>query len=285
MPTPLALSVLLFACALPHATAQVQDKKAAAPKSPWSLSMGLGVARSAEYEGGKRSVTGVIPDLNVSYKTDGWGTIALGSKARGLTWNFIEAEHYGLGLILQGDAGRVAGKDGSLLRPGGKRLAGLGEIRPTPEFGVTGNALLGLPFYFVLTRGTGTGKPTANGNGLRINGHGGTRFELGSELPWKLTSALTLSISPSVIWADSTYTQAYFGITAQQAAQSGFRPYTAKGGIKSAGLSLGANYQFDKHWSANVGASFSTLRGDAAKSPIVEKKSQTGIATGFLYTF
>lgn len=263
--------------------AQSNATPRAANSSPWTISAGLGVARVPEYEGAKRTATGIAPDLNISYKTDGWGTIALGSKARGLSWNFLDTKDYSLGLVLQLDGGRTDKKDGSLLQPGGKRLRGMGEIRSSPEFGVAGSVVFGVPFYAQLTKGSGDGK--AKGQDFRIKGHGGTRLEVGAEIPFPITESLTASVSPNLTWADKKYTQTYFGVTRDQATRSGFREFDAKGGIKSVGLSLGVDYRFAPQWSANAGVSYSRLRGDAAKSPIVEKTGSTSVSAGIAYQF
>lgn len=51
------------------------------------------------------------------------------------------------------------------------------------------------------------------------------------------------------------------------------------------GVSLGANYKIDSNWSANAGASFSQLQGDAGKSPLTQKKAQTLFTAGVSYKF
>jgi MipA family protein len=281
------LSVLLCALTSAFATvtvhAQTVDKTASSAKDPWTVSVGLGVARAPEYEGAKKSAVSPFPDLNVSYKTQYWGGFYLGGKQRGLTWKFLEQDAYSLGVIVQLDPGRSDKKDGNAFQPGSKRLLGMGEIASSVELGLTGHAVWGVPIYFSLVKGSGDGKPRATD--LRSNGHGGTRLEVGLEVPYQVTPELSVSLSPNLVWADSKYTQSYFGVTAEQAARSGFNAFVAKGGIKSFGLSLGANCTFTKHWSANVGLSVSQLRGDAAKSPVVEQKRQTSATAGVLYTF
>jgi MipA family protein len=277
------LLTLLGAAAITPALAQPVERSATESGSPWTIAVGMGVARATDYEGGKKVVSGIVPDVNISYKLGSLGKISLGSKARGLTWSFIDTENYSLGVVVQGDGGRTDRNNGTLLRPGSKRLAGMGEISPSVELGVTGHFLLGAPIYFVATRGSGDGKP--KGSAFKVDGHGGTRVEVGLDIPLQPTDQLTLSLTPNVQWADDKYTQTYFGVTSAQAARSGFRAYTAKGGIKSAGLALGANYKFDKHWSVNSGVSLSSLRGDAAKSPLVQRKNQTNVTAGFAYEF
>ncbi len=286
----LKLSKVGLACAglclvaLPASVlAQTAAKPAAKNTSPWEVSVGAAVASSSDYEGGKKTVSGLVPDLNVSYKTSGFGTFGVGSKSRGLSWTAIDTDAYSVGVSIGANAGRKDNADGTLLQPGSKRLKGMGEIKSTADISVFGHYTAGIPIMMQLTKNTGDGKRDAKDGSFK--GHGGTEFSLSTEIPVPVTSAITLSISPSLNWADSKYTQTYFGVTAAQAAQSGFKQFNAKGGIKSFALSLGANYQFDKHWAANAGVTFSQLQGDAAKSPLVERKGQTSLQAGVGYTF
>jgi MipA family protein len=276
-------SMVLLTSGMVPVAAQAQVKQPAEASSPWSLSVGLGVVRAPEYEGAKKTFTGAAPDLNLSYKTNGWGTFAIGTRARGLAWTFYETEPVSLGVVLTGDGGRLDRKDGTALRPGSKRLAGMGEIKPTTEVGLTGDFVFGVPLYFVLSRGLGDAK--VNASNFSINGHNGTRLQLGASIPLNVTPQLSFSVSPSVVIADGKYMQTFFGVTNQQAARSGFRPFTAKRGIKNVDVALGTNYDFNQHWSVNAAVTMTVLRGSAASSPIVQDKSPMSVAAGFAYKF
>lgn len=276
----LRFGLLVSLAAFSGATwAQNADKK---DKGPWNVSVGLGVAYAPEYEGAKKRAAGLAPDVNISYKTDSYGTFAVGTKARGFSWTAIDKEAYSLGLSLGFDSGRVDNKDGGGLRTGSKRLRGMGEIKSSLDYGVFGHVNVGVPISLQITKNAGDGKVKADRS---IDGSGGTRAELSVEIPWQISDSFALSISPNVVWADKKYTQTYFGVTSTQAANSGFKAYNAKAGIKSAGVSVGVNYNFTPNWSANVGVSFSRLQGDAAKSPLVQTKNQTSVAAGVAYTF
>jgi MipA family protein len=282
-------SLLALGAALAQvpAHAQTADKPAAStaakPVDPWTVSLGLGVVSTPHYEGADKRSTSVLPDLNVKYSTRDFGSFSLGSKNRGLSWTMVDKEAYSFGIGLQGDAGRTDTKDGTALKPGSKRLLGMGEIKPSLEFAAFGHVVLGVPFILQVAKGAGDGK--ADAKDFSIKGPGGTRVELSSEIPFEITKAFGLSLSPSVSWADDKFTQAYFGVTPEQAARTGFKAFKAKGGVRSVGLALGANYKFDAHWSANALLSFSQLQGDAAKSPLVQKKGQATVIFGAAYEF
>ncbi len=280
----LLLSVVCLTAVSNPATAQTNSTASGKKDDgPWSVSLGLFVSSSPDYEGGKKRVTSVSPDFDLSYRTKDFGTFGVGSKSRGASWTIIDKEEYSFGIAISGDGGRTDKKDGSAFQPGSKRLRGLGEIKSSAEIGVFGHIVAGVPISLQIMKGLGDGK--ADSKDFSIKGHGGTRAELGVEIPLPLTESLTLSLSPSVSWADNKYTQTYFGVTSAQAIRSNFKQYNAKGGVKSVNFGVGLNYQINKNWSANAGLNFSQLQGNAAKSPIVEKKGQSSAAIGVGYTF
>jgi MipA family protein len=274
-----SMIVLMGAVSVPALAQSAQKKN----QSPWEISLGAAAASVAEYEGGKKTVGGALPDFNLSYRTQGYGTFGAGSKSRGLSWTALDTDDYSFGLMLGSSQGRTDKKDGTLFKPGSKRLRGMGEIKPATEYGVFGHVLVGLPLSLQLTRESGDGK--ADARDFSIKGSGGTTARLGIELPCEISQAMSISISPYLLWADQKHTQTYFGVTTAQAARSGFKAFNPEGGLKSVGLDVTLNYKFDQNWSAFAGVSYSQLRGDAAKSPIVEKKAHTGGFLGANYAF
>jgi MipA family protein len=284
-----ATTSLAFGAAWFHVLANAQTSTPAADKTPakavdpWTISIGLGVISTPEYEGASKRATGVLPDLNVKYTTRDFGSVSLGSKSRGLSWTMIDKEAYSFGIGIQGDAGRKDNKNGSALQPGSKRLLGMGEIKPSFEVAAFGHVVLGVPFMVQVAKGFGDGRPDAKD--FSVRGPGGARVELSSEIPFEITKSFSLSVSPSVSWADSKFTQTYFGVTSEQSARSGFKEFKAKGGIRSVGWGVGASYKFDSNWSVNAFANYNQLQGDAGKSPLVQKKGQTTVTVGAAYLF
>jgi MipA family protein len=280
-----AFSLVAISAAWCHvaAHAQAADKPSTKPVDPWAVSVGLGLVSTPEYEGASKRASSVLPDLNIKYGTRDFGSISLGSKARGLSWTMVDQEAYSFGIGLQGDGGRVDNKNGTAWRPGSKRLLGMGEIKPSVELTAFGHVVLGVPFILQIAKGLGDGK--ADSKDFSIKGPGGARIELSSEIPFEVTKSLSLSVSPSVSWADSKFTQAYFGVTPEQAARTGFAAFKTKAGIRSVGLGLGANYKLSPQWSVNAFANYSQLHGDAGKSPLVQKKGQATVQLGVAYQF
>jgi MipA family protein len=278
--SPIAVAAVLLTLSA-QTLAQSTDKKDNA--SPWAVSIGAGVVSTPEYEGAKKTTSGFAPSISVSYKTDSFGTFSLGGKGLGLAWTAIDKDAYSIGLSLGQSTGRVDNKDGTSLRPGSKRLKGMGEIKSGTEFGVFGHYTVGVPIQFEWVKGSGDGK--ADARTQKIDGHGGSRFTLSTQIPWQVSNDVTLSFSPNIVWADKKYNQTYFGVTSVQSANSGFKAYTARQGIKSVGLTIGADYKITSNWSANTSLSLNQLRGDAANSPLVQKKSQNTFYVGANYTF
>jgi MipA family protein len=260
-------------------TTSTNDKKS---EGPWNASVGLFAVTMPEYEGARRRVSSALPDFNLSYRTDDWGTFGVGSKSRGVSWTVIDKEQYSLGFTIGGSTVRTE-KNGTAFRPGGKLLKGMGEIKATEEYGVFGHVVAGIPIRLQIMKGSGDGKPDAKN--FATKGHAGTHAQLGTEIPCAITTDVGLSFSAGLNWADKKYTQTYFGVTSAQAARSRFKQFTTKGGIKSVELGVALNYKIDKNWSAITNLNYSQLRGDAATSPVIEKKSQPMAAIGVNYTF
>jgi len=106
-----------------------------------------------------------------------------------------------------------------------------------------------------------------------IGGHDGFNADLsvGTYLPYGLLVE-NLAIQPAITisWADETYNQSIYGVTAQQAAASGLPQYDLGSGFHRASVSLLSWYQIDDRWQLNTVLSYRKYRGDFADSPILQ---------------
>lgn len=248
--------------------AAAQGKSADGPYG-FSGSVGLGAIATKTYEGSPNRRTVVGPDITLSYRTKEWGSVELGR--RGLVWQALEAGDFKLGLAAGFDPGRKT-KDTSTgdPTPGDKRLAGLGDVRASPEAGV----LLGYgPFSLLVHKS------------VSDRGHKGAQVDLNAEWPLAVTDKVGVRFGAGLTWADKRYTQTYFGVTPAQALASGFRAYSPKGGVRKFDVSVGAEYAFVKDWKLQGTLAVSQLTGNAADSPLVARKSSPSASMGIAYVF
>lgn len=74
-------------------------------------------------------------------------------------------------------------------------------------------------------------------------------------------------------WGQDKYVQTMYGVTAAQASRTAFRQYTPKGGFYEAQASVNWEHRIDARWAVNTMLGTERRLGDAAKSPIVQRKS------------
>ena len=80
--------------------------------------------------------------------------------------------------------------------------------------------------------------------------------------------------------ADKDYAQTYYGVTAAQARTSKFGAYRPKAGLYEASAMLTWQHRFGEKWSVTSMLGATHLLRDAAKSPLVERKTTP---TGAIY--
>jgi outer membrane protein len=84
----------------------------------------------------------------------------------------------------------------------------------------------------------------------------------------------TLGGGVAATWADGDYTQAFFDVSAVDAAATGLPAYTASGGLLTAGGSLFLAYALTEAWSVNLLTGYTLVTGSAADSPLVTDRGQ-----------
>lgn len=224
----------------------------------WSVALGLGVAYGPEYEGASDRETDAYPVLTVRWRRFGFDSATL-------RYFFVESERATMTVGLGYDSGRDADVDGN-------RLSGMGEI----ESGGTA----------VATGGYTIGAVTLSANVTHLfEGSEGTRAELGASVPMPLGPRAALTFYVGTRWADADYAQAYFGVTPQQAAASGFAAYEAGSGFVAWGGMMHGDYALTSKWSAFGRVGVGRLLGDAKDSPTTAKSTQVSGLAGFAYAF
>jgi MipA family protein len=237
---------------------------------PLTVQAGMGLAIAPDYLGGIRRRVQPAPFLNMSYRTEHLGSIEFGG--RGLAWAPLQTPLYGVGVMLGFSEGRGESTQGLGKHEPIPRLLGMGKIKAAAELGVFGNfTLAGASINAMLLKGA-------------ARGHGGVHGDLGAALPFQL-GGLQWALSPGVRFGNATYNRAYFGVNAVQSLNSGLKIYAPRAGVYAVGLSLGSQYEINKHWALQSMLGAERLVGDAAKSPIVQRRIQPMASMQVVYTF
>lgn len=105
---------------------------------------------------------------------------------------------------------------------------------------------------------------------------------VGAEVTAKLTPQFELAGGVSANYANESYMDKYFGVTAGESAASGgrFAAYDPTAGFKSVSLQLSARYEFIPDTFLNADASYTQLIGTAADSPISQTTNDGSFTVG-----
>lgn len=236
--------------------------------SPWEVSLGLGALHQPTYAGSPNQRTTAVPLGGIRYRHERYGEFAFDH--RGWSWTAWSHERWQFGAVLGVDGGRKDSDPSGPMEQGDARLAGMGDIDSSAEFG----AFAGYgPLTLQVQRGLGS------------DGHQGLRATLAVEHPIMLSQRTGLSLGASVHWADERYLQSYFGVNAAQAAATDFRLYTPEAGLHAADLSVGLEYQLNPRWSVQSALVWTKLLDQAADSPLVEGDADASAVLGLVYRF
>ncbi|WP_296272227.1 MipA/OmpV family protein [uncultured Enterobacter sp.] len=116
----------------------------------------------------------------------------------------------------------------------------------------------------------------------RDNGEA-VHFGISSPLYTSPKNAVTLALTSS--WGSDKYMQTYYGVSAAQSAASGFARHDAGAGIYAYSLNLDWTHRLTSRWSVLAAAGVTQLTGDAADSPIVQRKTSPTGSLKVTYSF
>ncbi|MEY1556128.1 MipA/OmpV family protein [Yoonia sp. R2331] len=110
-----------------------------------------------------------------------------------------------------------------------------------------------------------------------LGGHEGYVGELGGDLIFYPSQAVTLRVGPRLLAGDDDYAGTYFGVTAAEAAASSFSAFEASGGAMSRGVEISADYALTSDWGLTGTLRYDELLNDAARSPITQSADQVTV--------
>jgi outer membrane scaffolding protein for murein synthesis (MipA/OmpV family) len=110
---------------------------------------------------------------------------------------------------------------------------------------------------------------------------GDLRLTAGLFQAWGVSAGLV----GEATWADAKSNGAIYGITARQAAISGFPVFAPGGGLLSNSLGVIGSYDLASHWLLVGELEGRRLQGDAARSPLTERRTNAYLVLGAAYRF
>ncbi|WP_019954146.1 MipA/OmpV family protein [Yoonia vestfoldensis] len=111
-----------------------------------------------------------------------------------------------------------------------------------------------------------------------FGGHDSVVADFGIDFIQPLGSQWELRAGPRALWGSEDYAQTYFGVTEAESNVSAFAQYDAGAGLVRAGLAASLTYQATPDWGVVGRVLYEELQGDAAGSPIVQRKDQTSVS-------
>lgn len=235
--------------------------------SKFDITAGLGAAMRPTYLGSDRYRVSPIPLVSLRWND----MVALGPEGLRIYWHH-EAFTAGVGLTY--DGGRDEKDSNSLgFGNGDSRLKGMGKI----------NAAVGYQAFIAYK----LGMVELSSSMTKYEGsqNDGMRGRFGASVPLHLTRGFMVKPHVEAQWANDSYMQTFFGVSAQQATTSRFAQFNAKSGVYDVTGGLTFNYAFDRHWFAMSDVSASILTGDARNSPLTYSKTGVTAITGIGYRF
>lgn len=159
--------------------------------------------------------------------------------------------------------------------PAGNRLAGMEPLRRrvlaggflnlylNPQWRLTGNLLYG----------SGNAR-----NGLRAH-------LAVQRLALQLAPQHTLSLSAGISLVNRAHSEAYFGVSEDEANRSINLMYASGGGLQDVRAGARWNWTFTPAWMLTSGIQATRLLGDAKHSPLVERPTNLTVSTALAYRF
>lgn len=113
----------------------------------------------------------------------------------------------------------------------------------------------------------------------------GNIYNFGLSAPIYQAATDKVELGGNLSYSDGKYNQTYFGVTATQSANSGYKVYNPKAGFSQASATVAWTHVIDKNWSVRSAAGLSQVMGDAADSPLTKKKTNPILMTTVNYSF
>ena len=234
----------------------------------WKFSFGIGAVNQAKYPGASKEKTTAFPIFSANYGRYFIGALPGAGIPAGVGMSFYRDQNWNIG----------AGVGYNFVKPrkesDSASLRGMGDIDRT----ALGSFFASYSQDWLKVTGAVVTDIGDKGQGVRVL--------LDLQGRYRVSDRLMLTAGTSLVWANSKYTQTFFGVTAAQSAASGSLPqYSASSGLNSVAFAIGASYRLTPQWGIGARLSANQLHGDAVDSPITEKKNRNTFGVFSNYRF
>ena len=224
-------------------------------------SVGVAFIATKAYQGSAKDRNLIVPVLDYQWR-NGW----FAGVSNGIGINFSGQHDQQYGLRLTADLGRSSSRSVA--------LRGLPDIDPKAEAGAFYNLYLSQKVFLTSSLRYGAG---VHSKGAVLDLGAGYATELMPQ--WRLG----LGVATSVV--NAAYAQSYFGITAAQAASSGYPAYNAAAGLRDVRANVALTYHLAPRASITGALSANSLAGDAKDSPLTRKSTTVNGVVAVSYAF
>lgn len=229
------------------------------PRENWQVTLGAGPLVAPDYEGSDEFTVFPIPLVSISWKD----RIFLNLE-HGLGVYAFRTDSFRIGVSV----GYARGRD----QDDSDRLRGLGDIDDAARGHLFARYSVGLA-----NLGLDLSRDFGGTDGFQVRPSVGLKYAL--------SKTVRLSPEISATWANDDYMQTYFGISSTQAGRSGLPRFDADAGFKRADLKIAATWDITDGWFTTTHIGLGYLLGDAADSPIADRRLQPSIGLFIGYKF
>lgn len=267
----LTLAALLAASA---AAARADDEPPSKGADTVEGAIGLILGHHAAYPGSSTMETRLTPAgflrwgrLSVT-GAGGFTTRRRDDVERGLGAELVRRERVRLSLNLRYDNGRSESDS--------PELAGLGDVKRTLR------ARLALRWDVDEDWRVGLAASVD-----ALNRVGGYVLDLNLSRQWPLPHDSVAQLGVGISAAGDRFLQAWFGVTPEQSARSGYPVYRVPEGLslRDASVSGTLRTDFGPRWSGFASLGLSRVLGAAADGPLTHRRSNANLATGLVWRF
>lgn len=263
----------------PGVPTTIEGQRQAPPQQPdLTLTIGFAPVLSPAWQGSTDYALSIFPDIRLNYKDDLFFSVP-----DGLGWNAVNRNSWKIGPLAKLRFGRNEDNGGSpfLITGGSDALQGMGDVDLALEFGgfvQKGFVNNQLRARAEVRQGTGGHEGVVADTNLSWNG-------------MKRDRSLLYSAGVRATWANSDYTNTYFGVNALQSAATGLAPFRTGSGLVSAGVNASLTKplgRFGRDGAVTLFTSYDRLGDVVADSTLIRERGERnqftlGLAYGYRF--